>query len=171
MVDQTRSGLIPCAAYCKSANTVFPQSIQCNVQEKTDLCLNGRPGRYGTEKLTRSGGEEGRGGVGYSTCTPSASVHIPIHLRVYMWTSSEGVPAQEAKLIRCKAWCLYTPTEWARYSVSQYILALLLAGRTSPKIFGPVTLARPSMAHSSPACSDTESMSIIRAEYNQTKCL
>lgn len=135
MVDQTRSGLIPCAAYCKSANTVFPQSIQCNVHDKTDISLNGQSrGGIGTEKLTM--------GFGDSICTPSAPVHIPIHLRVYMWTSSEGVPAQEAKLIRCKAWCLYTPTEWARYSVSQYILALLLAGRTSPKIFGPVTLAR-----------------------------
>lgn len=71
MVDQTRSGLIPCAAYCKSANTVFPQSIQCNVQEKTDLCLNGRPGRYGTEKLTRSGAKRAGAGSGI------ALAHLP----------------------------------------------------------------------------------------------
>lgn len=37
MVDQTRSGFIPCAAYCKSANTVFPQTIQCNVHDKRNL--------------------------------------------------------------------------------------------------------------------------------------
>lgn len=90
MVDQTRSGLIPCAAYCKSANTVFPQFIQCNVHNKMDFVLNGRSGEaLGTEKLTR--------GFGDSTCTPSAPVHIPIHLRVYMWTSSERSSSPRSK--------------------------------------------------------------------------
>lgn len=51
MVDQTRSGFIPCAAYCKSANTVFfPQTIQCNVHDERNLGLDelvGRLGGYG----------------------------------------------------------------------------------------------------------------------------
>lgn len=59
-----------------------------------------------------------------------------------MWTSSEGVPAQEAKLIRCKAWCLYSYRMSSLQCEPVHSCSVIIAGRTSPKIFGPVTLAR-----------------------------
>lgn len=54
-----------------------------------------------------------------------------------MWTSSEGVPAQEAKLIRCKALMLVLlQNELSLQCEPVHSCSVIIAGRTGPKIFG-----------------------------------